>query len=69
MSSSLPFEEKRRFSRLASPTGNEVDNFSKVIAMKKDKREIEREKERKNIGMKRRKRKRKKEVRDRKEEI
>ena len=47
MSSSLPFEEKRRFSRLASPTGNEVDNFSKVIAMKKDKREIEREKERK----------------------
>ena len=47
MSSSLPFEEKRRFSRLASPTGNEVDNFSKVIAMNKDKREIEREKERK----------------------
>ena len=47
MSSSLPFEVKRRFSRLASPTGNEVDNFSKVIAMKKDKREIEREKERK----------------------
>ena len=47
MSSSLPFEEKRRFSRLASPTGNEVDNFSKVIAMKKVKREIEREKERK----------------------